>query len=347
MRSFDIDLSIWGPLAAMVLVAAAAGTAALAAILLPVLRRYILARPTVRSSHTAPTPQGGGLAVIAATIATITVAAMMSATFGADIRLAWVCGAAVALTIMGAVDDVTGLAATPRLLFQVIAVGLVIAALPADLHVFSILPWWVERTLFVIGGLWFVNAVNFMDGIDWMSVAEVVPVAGGLALLGIFGALPPHGILVALALCGAMLGFAPFNYPVARLFLGDAGSLPIGLMLVWLLLLLAGSGHVAAAVLLPLYYVADATITLMRRLLNGEALMTAHRRHYYQQALDSGFTVLQIVSRVFILNVALVVLALTTIFSPTHFIQVIALGIGGALVFALLYKFSMGPAHSR
>ena len=117
------------------------------------------------------------------------------------------------------------------------------------------------------------------------------------------GALPHDATVVALALCGAMIGFAPFNRPVARLFLGDVGSLPIGLLLGWLLVLLAGAGHLAAALLLPLYYLADATITLLRRLANGEPVMQAHRSHFYQRATDGGFSVYQIVGRVFAANV--------------------------------------------
>src|SRR6202035_4450970 len=125
----------------------------------------------------------------------------------------------------------------------------------------------------------------------WMIVAEVVPITIGLVLLGLLGALRPVGVVVALALLGAMLGFAPFNRPVARLFLGDAGSLPIGLLIGWLLLLVAGSGYLAAAVLFPLYYLADATVTLLRRLINGEPVWKAHRTHFYQRAVDRGFAV--------------------------------------------------------
>ena len=127
-----------------------------------------------------------------------------------------------------------------------------------------------------------------MDGLDWMTVSEVVPLSAGLALFGSMGALPNDATFVALAICGAMIGFAPFNRPVARLFLGDAGSLPIGLILAWLLILLAGSGHYLAALLLPLYYVADATITLLRRLADGERILDAHRSHFYQRAVDNG-----------------------------------------------------------
>ena len=96
-----------------------------------------------------------------------------------------------------------------------------------------------------------------------------------------------------------MLGFAPFNKPVARLFLGDVGSLPIGLLLGWLLLQLAAKGHLAAALILPLYYLADATITLACRIARGEPIWQAHRTHFYQRATDNGFSVPAIVTRVF------------------------------------------------
>src|SRR6202048_96633 len=117
-----------------------------------------------------------------------------------------------------------------------------------------------------------------------MSVAEPVPIAGGLVAAGWLGALPSAGVVAALALLGAILGFAPFNRPAARLFLGDVGSLPIGLVLAWLLILLAGSGHVAAALLLPLYYLADATLTLARRLLAGERVWQGAREPFFSRA---------------------------------------------------------------
>ena len=110
------------------------------------------------------------------------------------------------------------------------------------------------------------NLVNFMDGLDWMTVAEIVPITGAVVLLGWLGEFPASTILVAAALFGAMLGFAPFNRPVAKIFLGDVGSLPIGLLVGWCLLQLAWHQQFAAALLLPLYYLADATVTLLRRM---------------------------------------------------------------------------------
>jgi UDP-N-acetylmuramyl pentapeptide phosphotransferase/UDP-N-acetylglucosamine-1-phosphate transferase len=142
-----------------------------------------------------------------------------------------------------------------------------------------------------------------------------------------------------------MLGFAPFNRPVARLFLGDVGSLPLGLMMGWLLALLAGRGHLAAALLLPLYYLADATITLLRRLAKGERLWEAHRTHFYQRAIANGFTASQVTARVFALNVALAALAVVTVLAPGLLVEAIALALGTALVLATLVQWSR-PRHT-
>jgi UDP-N-acetylmuramyl pentapeptide phosphotransferase/UDP-N-acetylglucosamine-1-phosphate transferase len=155
-------------------------------------------------------------------------------------------------------------------------------------------------------------------------------------LLGLTGAAELLPALLAAALLGAMLGFAPYNKPVAKLFLGDVGSLTIGLMLGWLLLMLAGSGHWAAALLLPLYYLADATITLLRRIAAGEQFWLAHRTHFYQRAGDRGFTVPQIVVRVFAVNVLLAALAILTVVVAAPSVSLIALVAGLMAVSALL-----------
>jgi UDP-N-acetylmuramyl pentapeptide phosphotransferase/UDP-N-acetylglucosamine-1-phosphate transferase len=320
--------------------AAAALSAALIVALRPLMIRYALARPNARSSHTEPTPQGGGAAVIAATIVVGIVAAAAMSVFFAPYNLGIVLTATVLMAIVGAADDIRAIAVIPRLLLQAAGVAIVIAFLPEDLRIVAELPWWVERALLVIGGLWFVNLVNFMDGLDWMTVAEVVPVTGGLVLLGLFGGLPAQSTCVALALLGATLGFAPFNRPVAQLFLGDVGSLPIGLLLGWLLLMLAGSGHLAAAFLLPLYYLADATATLIRRIARREQFWQAHRTHFYQRATDNGFSVMEIVTRVFVVNVALVALALAASLIQTRFAAFAALALGVLSVTWLLVTFS-------
>jgi UDP-N-acetylmuramyl pentapeptide phosphotransferase/UDP-N-acetylglucosamine-1-phosphate transferase len=244
---------------------------------------------------------------------------------------------------VGAADDLWQLEATPRLLLQIAAVTIVMATLPSDMRILPMLPWWLERAVVLIGGIWFVNVVNFMDGIDWMTVVEIVPVTAALALFGLTGALPPDATLVAVGLCGAMIGFAPFNRPVAKLFLGDVGSLPIGLLLGWLLILLAGRGHLTAAILLPLYYLADATSTLLRRLVNGEPIAQAHRSHFYQRALDGGFRAYQIVGRVFAVNIALVGFSAITTLNNSPVLHLAMLLLGCTLVGVLLWSFNFAP----
>ena len=326
---------------AVVLLAAIAVSAGLILALRPLLVRYALARPNARSSHTEPTPQGGGIAVIVAALASLWLGAALTGLVD-GVALSGLTLAGVILAITGAVDDMRGLGPAPRLVIQALAVGLAIATLPADLHIVPLLPRALEWALLLVGGVWFVNLVNFMDGIDWMTVAETVPITAGVVVLGLTGALPLTAVLVALALLGATIGFAPFNRPVARLFLGDVGSLPIGLMLGWILLILASRGHVAAALLLPLYYLADATITLARRLVRREAVWQAHRTHFYQRATDGGFSVTEIVVRVFVLNLALATLALVSAIEPDLRVDLATLALGGALVAWLLGTFARG-----
>jgi UDP-N-acetylmuramyl pentapeptide phosphotransferase/UDP-N-acetylglucosamine-1-phosphate transferase len=327
----------------LVPVVAAAASAGLIVALWPLLRRYAVARPNARSSHVVPTPQGGGIAVIAATIGATLAGAATSAAAPDDIFAVWpIAVAVVLLAATGACDDLLYLPVAPRFLAQVVAVGIVLAMLPPDARVVPVLPWWIERAVLLVAGVYAVNIVNFMDGLDWMTAAEVVPATSGLWLLALWGALPSSDAVVAVALLGAMIGFAPFNRPVAKLFLGDVGSLPIGLLLFWLLLRLALHGHLAAALLLPLYYLADATTTLMLRLARGENVLRAHRTHFYQRATDRGFSVLAIVARVFVVNVALAGLAFATVAAPSAWAQLAALALGLAIVAALLAHFARG-----
>jgi UDP-N-acetylmuramyl pentapeptide phosphotransferase/UDP-N-acetylglucosamine-1-phosphate transferase len=334
-------------LAPLIVAAAAALTVGLILALRPWLSRYALARPNARSSHREPTPQWGGLAVVAATVAVVLAVAPFAPQFGpawphgAGATLAPVLAATLALAVLGATDDHRGLPVRLRLALQTVAVAGVIVALPSELRVVADLPLALERALLILGGVGFVNVVNFMDGIDWITVAEVVPVAGGLVLIGALGALPAPGVLVAAAVLGAVIGFAPFNRPVAQLFLGDVGSLPLGLLLGWLLVL-AGSEHLFAALLLPLYYLADATLTLLRRLIAGEPVWQAHRTHFYQRATDHGWSVIEVDARIFVVNLGLVVLAAVTVLASSRIVDLAAFGLGCILVAGLLVSLARG-----
>lgn len=328
---------------AFVALAAAIVCAGLIVLLRPLLQRYALARPNARSSHKVPTPQGAGIAVIGATL-------LIGCGFAdlTDLRLPIMLIAAVPLiALVGLIDDLRPIPVLPRLLLQAVAVGAVVFTASDDLRIVPALPLAIERGLVLIAGLWFVNLVNFMDGLDLMTVVEAVPVTATLVLVGLFGALPLPAVLIAAALCGALLGFAPFNRPVAMVFLGDVGSLPIGLLLGWCLLHLAWRGHMAAALLLPLYYLVDSTWTLLRRMLRGEPFWAAHRTHFYQRATDNGFTVTRVISEVFVLNLVLAALAIASVELNTVATDILLLIAGAAAVAIVLRRFSRSRILGR
>jgi UDP-N-acetylmuramyl pentapeptide phosphotransferase/UDP-N-acetylglucosamine-1-phosphate transferase len=309
----------------------------------PLMLRLALAKPNARSSHRIATPQGAGIAVISATLA----AAGAAITFAgvADIKIpVAVFGATLFIAAVGFADDVKSIPVLPRLVLQGLAVAVVVFTAPDDLRIVPTCPLWIERGLALIAGLWFVNLVNFMDGLDLMTVAEAVPVSAAIALLGWLGDVPAATTIVAAALCGALLGFSPLNRPVAKIFLGDVGSLPIGLLLGWCLLQLAYKGQFAAALLLPLYYLSDATATLLRRMARREPFWAAHRSHFYQRATDNHFSVPRVVGEVFALNIALAALAVASVAARSIVVDGAALVAGAIAVALLLRRFSQRRA---
>ena len=335
--------------AALVLVAVAAlGAAMLIVALRPLLLRYALARPNARSGHSVPTPQGGGIAVLAAALVTAGAGGLwLGLGAGPWWRLGLVVGAAVLMAGVGLVDDIVPLPPLPRLGLQLAGVAIAVVALPAEVRVLPGLPLGLERAILVLGGGWFVNLTNFMDGMDLMTVAEFAPVTAALTLFWHWGFLSAPAGLAALGLCGALLGFAPFNKPAARLFLGDVGSLPIGLIVAYCLFDLAGHGGLAAAILLVLYYIADATITLVWRLQRGDRIWEAHRLHYYQVAQSRGFSVQDVLVRVFAVNLALALFATASLLQTSAALVWLDLGLGGLVVFRLLRDLGRGRGADR
>ena len=331
----------------VICVTAAVLAAVLCVGLRPLLLRYALARPNARSSHKIPTPQGGGIAVLAGAFAALGGALWLAPVEGEAARAVLVLFLAVTgLGIVGAWDDIRPLPASIRLVLQAACVGFVLFRAAPELRLFpEIMPLSVERALALLAGVWFVNLVNFMDGLDWITVAGMVPLAAALALAAMTGVIDPVTGWLAAALCGGLLGFAPFNRPVARLFLGDVGSLPIGLVTAYLLYRLAGTGALAAALILPFYHIADATITLLRRLARGEKVWEAHRSHFYQQATTNGFSVMGVVGRVALLNLALVALAGASLVWPALWVQFACLAIAALLTGLLLHRFATDPRH--
>ncbi|WJF89579.1 glycosyl transferase [Paraburkholderia bonniea] len=231
--------------------------------------------PNERSLHLRPTPRVGGWGLISSAVAALVLVA--PALWSVALGTAF-------LAVVSQIDDRRGLSARVRFTAHLVAVLGFVALYPAPV------PWWALACL-VLLLLWLVNLYNFMDGSDGL--------AGGMAFFGFTGyalaALSArHAELDlawgAAAVAGAALGFLRFNFPPARIFLGDAGSIPLGFLAgalgywgwqrgVWPL-------WFTAMVFAP--FIADASLTLLRRLLRGERFWQAHREHYYQRMVRSG-----------------------------------------------------------
>src|SRR5690242_19317928 len=159
-----------------IVLAGAAISVALIVALGPSLAGYAVAKPNSRSSHKEPTPQGGGIAVVGATVIISACVLFFFDTLGEQFALCVIFGAVVLMAAIGVIADNRPIAPAPRLVLQSFAALAVLATLPPELRIMPIVPWWSERILLLIGALWFVNLVNFMDGLDWMTVVEVVPI---------------------------------------------------------------------------------------------------------------------------------------------------------------------------
>ena len=343
--------------ASLMVAGAAAGCLAVGAVsfgatsvVLRLLRRLaILDHPNPRSSHVAATPRGGGLAVVPVVLAAWLAAAAVTATVA---ELTPVVVGAALLAAVSWADDVRNLPASLRFGAQFVTVAGVMAVSPAAGPYFG---GWLSGALDALAAgliwLWFINAFNFMDGIDGLAGTETASIGIGAALVAILagavGPLAPWTGTIPTALFGATiaaaaLGFLPWNWHPARLFLGDVGSIALGFLLGWLLLRLAAEGQWAAALILPLYYVVDATVTLARRTVRGEKPWQAHREHYYQRAVANGLSPAAAVRAVALANVALIALAALA----TAGREIIAI-VGACLVVTSLLMFLAGDGHRR
>jgi UDP-N-acetylmuramyl pentapeptide phosphotransferase/UDP-N-acetylglucosamine-1-phosphate transferase len=266
-----------------------------------------LAVPNERSMHRVPVPVGCGIAIVATVLV---LWPLWEGTPGTPqlLLLASLAG----LGALSWINDRRGLSAALRIAAQAVAVAVCLASLPPEARVFPAIPVALERILAGLAWVWFINLFNFMDGIDGLAGSEAVAVALGYLLLAAH--LGSQGPLSSLALIvgASAAGYLFWNWHPARVFMGDAGSVPLGFVLGWLMLDLAVHGHWAAALILPLYFVADATLTLLKRGLRGEKPWQAHREHFYQRAVLGGATPPGVVWRTAAANALLIALALAS-----------------------------------
>ena len=267
--------------------------ASLSFVLTWLLRRYALASslmdvPNARSSHSVPTPRGGGVAIV---ICFLLAVLGLAVTGHVDSAAAYaLCGAGGLVAVVGFLDDHGHIAARWRLLGHFAAATWALfwmGGLPAISLFGTVVDLgWFGHVMAAIYLVWLLNLYNFMDGIDGIASVEAVCACVGGALLYAWLGSAAGSPITVLSLAAAVIGFLIWNFPPARIFMGDAGSGFLGITLgVLSLQAAAASPQLFWAWLILLgVFVVDATFTLLRRLLRGERVYEAHRSHAYQYA---------------------------------------------------------------
>jgi UDP-N-acetylmuramyl pentapeptide phosphotransferase/UDP-N-acetylglucosamine-1-phosphate transferase len=260
--------------------------------------------PNDRSLHQHPTPRTGGIAIIVSMTAGILVSSAMALSTDMELRnrfsrlpeAGWLLGGTLFLACVSFLDDRKGLSVVVRFALHLLAACGVVFGGGVMLHSVSIPGWepltlgWAAVPVSLLVLLWMTNLYNFMDGMDGF--------AGGMTLIGglTLAFLTSKGNAVAvsipsLLLAGAATGFLVHNFPPARIFMGDVGSIPIGFFFGAVILLGSRDGLFEIWVPLIVFspFVVDATATVIRRILAGEKIWEAHRAHYYQRLVLLGW----------------------------------------------------------
>lgn len=299
----------------------------------------LISSPNERSSHTKPTIVSGGIAFIPVLVLGLLyfVFDKVGFSFSAFISQPIILIAlfTLCLSILGFIDDKMALSPKIRIILQMVFVALgIYFGLGTNFSLFNgafsgPLLWIV---LF-LGWVWFINLYNFMDGIDGITSVQTLSILGGLFVMN---SIAPEIFLLGF---GVIIAFLVLNAPPSKLFMGDSGSLPLGYFLGFLLIKCAGTGvfGFSVALILPLYYLVDSGVTLVKRLKNGHKPWEAHREHFYQTLSGSDF----ISQKRFILGLAMLNIALIGVCYTIPSISYGAVGIALLFVVGFIFGFKM------
>lgn len=282
---------------------------------------------SLRPNYHKPPLKGGGIAVVMGLIICLLVA---------DINYAIIL-ATFMLAAISLLDDLIRVPLLVRLLVQVLAVLIALSVMKLPLFG-DMLPLWLDRTVTALLWVWFINLFNLMDAVDGVSATEMIGIGMGLCLITVMSdtfpnALSTYSLIIASAGCG----FLWWNWHPAKILLSEVGSIPIGFLLGYLLILAATHGYPYAAAILPAYHVADATITVLRRMYQGKKLFAAHTDHYYQKAVHGGRRHDSVARYIFGINFLLIFQATFSVIDPALAIFYVALAY--ASVFMMLGFF--------
>ena len=295
--------------------------------------------PNQRSSHSRPTPKGAGLGIIATLL-------IVYYTFFPLTDFYFI-GSVLVLTILSFINDNKQLSIIIRLIIQMTLAIIVLHLWPPLQHtVFlsNIVPVWLENIIIILLIIWLINLFNFMDGIDGISGTQCLIIGVGVGLALFFS----HGQykleqLIAGFMAGSSLAFLFWNWSPAKVFLGDAGSIPLGFINAILILLLCKSGLWYVAIIINNYYIFDASITLLRRIQTKQKPWKAHKEHFYQKAVQNGYSHSKVCKIIATHGILLICISCLTTLKPNLIIILFSIVISSLSTIYLLYYLNKKP----
>ena len=276
-------------------------------------KRRIVANINHRSMHKTPVPVGGGWAIVPLVL----LASLFFFWSSGKLPTWLVLFDTLVLAVLSWLDDKKHMPRMTRLTVQAALVFTTISLIPEHQIVFTAdWPLWTDRLVTGLCWLWFINLFNFMDGIDGLAGTEILFICTGLVFIGLEIGMGMPSLFVITVLAGASAGFLWWNRHPAKIFLGDVGSISIGFLLGWFLIQLAIKGYLIAAFLLPAYFIADASLTIAKRILKGEPFWEPHKTHFYQRAAMGLGDHSEALWKIIPANFGLLAFAITSIYQP-------------------------------
>lgn len=319
--------------------------------------------PNERTNHYGIIPRGLGVVIIPISLLCSMVFLKLKYS---DIsgNIYWYLIITILCCIIFFLEDIGDINVITRFIIQILFIGIGIYLLRDNItSVMPKLPYSLKIVIITFGWLWFVNLYNFMDGIDGITFIETISIGFGMIGIVCLGSLLYNEGTIAetlfhnkhetfssdsldfykwpiIFLVSGMMIFGIFNYGKAEAFIGDSGSTALGLFMGGMLIKFGDEYTILGAMTLPLYYIMDATITILIRLYNKEKIWLPHTKHFFQLAKRNGHSNHAICKKIIILNITLIILTILQVSSRGNTIAgIMLLAIGLVITFMLLWNF--------
>lgn len=295
--------------------------------MIKLLQRYsVMDIPINRSNHKTPIPRGGGVSIVV----TILIFSLLYYSINNKLSILYFISSLIIVATISFIDDIKNLPIIPRVLCQSIAISILYNSFDVSFIDYSFLKYFILLFIFI-----FINFYNFMDGIDGSASSEAIHIGISILIINLItGNILPEVQFIMIVLIAACIGFLVFNWHPAKIFLGDVGSISLGIICAWALVNLVLSGYLAAALIIPLYYISDSFITILIRLYQGKKIWHGHSEHFFQKAVRNGASHKQVIKKIIFVNLILCALSVVSLWYPKSSLMV-------SLIFVAIFLYKL------